>query len=296
MPVKQFLQEPECLEFINRLLRHKAISAKTNLQKRFAEALVKNGLVYRKLKFYAIDDKDKQGLDRLKSQFNVFDINSVLIPPGEYSHATLSAIIKKDSKIALSDFERSELSSIGVFLKEDRRIAVRGAYGTCFGNVPLGDVPTTLPVDFEDVPIYGVDCVVSVENKAYFTDVNLLAGELLIWTEGLNVAKTHNFYRSVVQSGLSVDWFHIPDLDPRGVIIATSLKSRMPELELLIPNEVCEIEKYSRPMTGERGKVPWSKVSPPDHPVFQYLVENDMWLEQEVFVMLQKEQFASISL
>ena len=292
--MQKFLENEECLRFLKRLMEFRVIQPKTPTERAFAQELIASSIVSRKGRFIELLNQQVHFVKTLSEQFKIFDFTSFALPPGEYSHRTLSALIKDDSKTPLSNIEKSKLKSLGIYIKEDITLYVRVGKGVNLGGDSSSAQIQSLSINVSLPKVSGLRTILSVENKAYFSDVPLNEGELCVWTEGLNVGKVALLLDGLFLQGYDVPFHHIPDLDPRGLQIAEVLKKQINNFHLIIPSNVDDVVKYRKSMIGESGKIPWRQVVVPNHPVYRYLVDSNLWVEQETFITLDRSAFSCV--
>jgi len=286
----EFLSSKVCYELLNKLIKWRSVEATTLIQRNFVQSLISNGCAVREGKYISCSLTQQKELASLLNRFIVFQPKSTDLAPGLYSERVLSSMFKSHSKDSLSKNEKLELAKEGYFVKEDSELFIKAGTSVLVDGQRILDVMQTYRWMIYDY--VGVDRVLSIENKGYFKDYEPFANEIVVFCPGLDVVNVADFCKEF--SPLT-PVLHVPDLDPRGVVIASALMSEIENIfSIKLPATLNKLSPFIQQMTPD--KQSWGESFAIKGTVLEELMEMNSWIEEEVFVILTESDFIEVAL
>lgn len=294
--MRQFLVSEKCLEFCNRILRFKIVEAKSRIEKQFAEHLCSQGILCREgSKMYKLLPQEVPAIDSLRDKFQLLDVSLLPLGEGVYSERTISALLNNNSKRRLTSGDKSKLKSIGIHVKEDGEIFLRSGGGCSLNGEAIPFQPKCYYV-FPSISIpdvCGATKITSIENKAYFQDYTPVKGELVILTPGMNLSPLLNIGRFLDFKLIE----HVPDLDYRGMEISVAILKWLKGASVRVPKSLDKLLPYLQDVNARDSKKQWQDIEGFAYPTsILQLVSLNKWVEQEVFILLEDDDFELIRL
>ena len=230
--------------------------------------------------------------------------------PAQVNQHVLQALLKKDAKKSLDEADRQRLVETGIQITKDDILRLRSAHGFSLylDQGRLLDLTSLMGITAECVlperllsqvtkllpSEVAFTHVISIENIGAFIEIELKPHCLFLYTPGHHTRLAQQFIRMLPAS---VTWVHFGDLDQAGINIGLRMAASLHRpYKPLLPRNLQEIAtRYGKPVIrgakeqdgNMRGKLPWQldKLNPELAARLAPLIEQELWLEQEVIVM-----------
>ncbi|MCE2595297.1 hypothetical protein K6Y31_10765 [Motilimonas cestriensis] len=230
--------------------------------------------------------------------------------PAQVNQHVLQALLKKDAKKPLDEADRQRLVEADISVTKDETLRLRSAHGFSL-YLQQGSL-----LDLSGVFALSNECilperllstvtkllpgevsfthVITVENLGAFIEIELKPQCLFIYAPGNNTRLAELL---VGMLPANISWVHFGDLDQAGIDIGLRMAANLARpYKPLLPRNLHDIAaRYGRPVESnqpaleksKRGKVPWqiAKLNPELAARLAPLIEQNLWLEQEVIVM-----------
>ena len=198
--------------------------------------------------------------------------------PGVYSQALLNLICTGSAKKFPDTFHADLLVSKGIRAFESEQVSYKLFGDRCSYRVISGKLA--------DISDEKYDVLTIIENKGYFIDyVVSQPGELVVFGAGNAVSLVSKFVAGFDFRNLR----YFPDIDETGIGIAMAVRALVcaDQYSLMLPSDLEQVREFLNSQSF--GKKAWTDVYKGLHPVIDFCIDNNCWLEQEIFTLVQLE-------